>query len=211
MGMSCAWNPKFGELWSCSRQILGSVGWNLDSSENSLNFLRWVQEICLSYDLKMNNDQSQTDNTVLTAFDHGCQYRLCGNCFHKRVKSHSLSPGVIFRNCNHTIYNSPKTQSVHVTKWVFIKLFIVLLVKAQNATEKDMKMGKHVFSMHVDVPSSLTQLEQFSKVRGRRGKALGTAGLTDSWVAWLFCIFVCQLPEIKARRCVPGAHAGPGK
>lgn len=44
------------------------------------------------------------------------------------------------------------------------------------------KMGKHVFSMHVDVPSSLAQLEQFSKVRGRQCKALGTAGLTDSWL-----------------------------
>lgn len=117
----------------------------------------------------------------------------------------------IFRNCNHAIYNSPKTQGAHVTKWVFVKLFIGRIVKAQNATEKDMKMGKHVFSMHVDVPSSLAQLEQFSEVRGRWGKALGTAGLTDSWAAWLFCIFICQLPEIKARRCVPGAHAGPGK
>lgn len=45
-------------------------------------------------------------------------------------------------------------------------LWVGLIIKAQNATEKDMKMGKHVFSMHVDVPSSLTQLEQFSEVRG---------------------------------------------
>lgn len=63
-----------------------------------------------------------------------------------------------------------------------------MIIKAQNATEKDMEMGKHVLNMHVDVPSSLTQLEQFSEVRGRRGKALGTAALgtaalTDSWVA----------------------------
>lgn len=183
----------------CSRQNFGSVGWNLDSSEKSLNSLRWVQEICPSYDLKMNNDQSQTDNTVLTAFNHECQFRLCDNCFQKRVKSHSLSPGVLF------------IQGVHVTKWVFIKLFIGSYNKSSECNRKDIKMGKHVFSMHVDVPSSLAQLEQFSKVRGRRCKALGTAGLTDSWVAWLFCVFICQLPEIKARRCVPGAHAGPGK
>lgn len=35
-----------------------------------------------------------------------------------------------------------------------------VIIKAQNATEKDMKMGKHRFSMHVDVPYSLAQLEQ---------------------------------------------------
>lgn len=54
--------------------------------------------------------------------------------------------------------------------------------------------------------SSLTWLEQLSEARER--KALGTTGLSDSWAAWLFCIFICQLSEIKVCGCIPGARPG---
>lgn len=44
----------------------------------------------------------------------------------------------------------------------------------------------------------LIQLKQFSEVSERQGKAFGIPGLIDSWLAWLFSIFICVKSKFAA-------------